>query len=176
MLVTVCKFAGSLCVMAAAIAFGEWKARALGWRVEELAQFERSLTLLSAEITYSRALLPYAFQAVAGRLEQPLEELYRRAASDLLAGDERSAGEIWESALAAVYPQTSLTAADREILAGLGVSLGISDQEGQLEQIGLTRQHLEIALQGAREKRLRNEKMWRYLGLAGGAAVVILLL
>jgi len=54
--------------------------------------------------------------------------------------------------------------------------LGVSEQEGQLKQIGLTLQHLELALETAREQRQRNEKMWRYLGFAGGAALVILLL
>ena len=176
MLAAACKLAGLLCVAAAAIIFGESKARALGRRVSELEQFERSLKLLSVEISYSRALLPYAFEAVARQLEPPLGDLYRAAAAALLSGDERSAREIWESALAGIYPHTSLTAADREIVSSLGISLGMSDGEGQLKQIGLTRQHLEIALQTAREQRQRDEKMWRYLGLAGGAALVILLL
>lgn len=170
------KLAGSLCIMAAAVLFGESKARTLVRRVGELEQFQRSLKLLTVEISYSRALLPYAFQSVARRLKPPLGDLYRTAAGALLNGDERSAAEIWEEALAAVQPRCSLTAADREIVSGLGVSLGVSDQRGQLKQIGLTLQRLEIALEEAREQRRRNEKMWRYLGLAGGAALVILLL
>lgn len=172
----ICKAAGSLCVLAAAGAFGESKARSLALRVRQLQQFQRSLKLLSAEITFSRALLPYAFQAVARRLEPPLRELYRQAADALLAGDERSAGEIWESAAAKMFPQSALTPADREIVSGLAVSLGVSEQEGQLKQIGLTLQHLELALEAAREQRRRSEKMWRYLSFAGGAALVILLL
>lgn len=176
MLMPFCKAAGSLCIVAAGMIFGESKARALGRRVRELEQFQRSLKLLEIEISFSRTLLPHAFQAVGRQLEPPLKELYRAAAGKLTAGEERSAREIWEDALAGVYPQTFLTAADREIISGLGVSLGVSDQEGQLEQIGITRQRLELALETAREQRKRNEKMWRYLGLAGGAALVILLL
>ncbi len=174
----ICKVAGSLCVLAAAGAFGESKALSLELRVRQLQQFQRSLKLLSAEITFSRALLPYAFQAIALQVEAepPLGELYRHAAAALLAGDERSAGEIWESAVAHIFPRSAFTPADREILSSLSVSLGVSEQEGQLKQIGLTLQHLEIALEAAREQRRRNKKMWRYLSLAGGAALVILLL
>ncbi len=171
-----CKLAGALCVMAAAAAFGETKARTLALRVKQLQQFQRSLKLLSAEITFSRALLPYAFQAVACQLDPPMCELYRQAAANLLAGDERSAREIWDSAVASIYPQSSFTAADLEIVSSLGISLGVTEQEGQLKQIGLTLQHLEIALETALEQRRHNEKMWRYLGFAGGAALVILLL
>lgn len=170
------KIAGALCVMAAAALFGETKARALSRRVAELEQFQRSLKLLAVEISFGRALLPYAFETVARRLGPPLGRLYESAAARLLAGDERSAREIWEAAIAEIYPRSALTPGDREIVSSLGVSLGISDQEGQLKQIGLTLQHLEIALEEARDKRQRNEKMWRYLGFAGGAALVILLL
>lgn len=176
MLVPTCKLAGALCIMAASATFGESKARTLARRVKQLEQFQRSLKLLSVEISFSRALLPYAFQAVARKLEPLLCELYDVAAASLLAGDERSTSEIWDGAVAEIYPQSSLTPADREIVSSLGVSLGVSDQEGQLKQIGLTLQQLELALETAREQRQRNEKMWRYLGLAGGAALVILLL
>lgn len=176
MFMVLSKVAGSLCVISAGVIFGESKARALGHRVRELEQFQRSLKLLDIEISFNRALLPYAFQAVAGQMEPPLDRLYRGAAGRLLAGEERSARAIWERALNEIYPQTHLTAADKEIVSSLGISLGVSDQEGQLKQIGITRQHLELALETARELRKRNEKMWRYLGLAGGAALVILLL
>ncbi|HPU00261.1 MAG: hypothetical protein GX890_04740 [Firmicutes bacterium] len=176
MLELACKLTGTVCIMVATVAFGEAKARALALRVRQLQQFQRSLKLLSAEIAYSRSLLPYAFQAVARQLEPPVSELYRSAAAKLLAGDERSAGEIWESAVAEIYPQSAFTGADLEILAGAGVSLGATDEEDQLRQIGLTLQHLELALETALEQKRQNEKMWRYLGFAGGAALVILLL
>ncbi|HOA35300.1 MAG TPA: stage III sporulation protein AB [Bacillota bacterium] len=176
MLELTCKLTGALCIIAATAAFGETKARALALRVRQLQQFQRSLKLLSAEITFSRALLPYAFQAVARQLEPPLSELYSNAADNLLSGDERSAREIWESAAADIYPHSSFNAADMEIIAGAGVSLGATEQESQLKQIGLTLQHLEVALEAALEQKQKNEKMWRYLGFAGGAALVILLL
>ena len=131
MLQLICKGVGSLCVLAAAATFGETRARTLASRVRQLEQFERSLKLLSAEITYSRALLPHAFQAVARRLDSPLCELYGGAAAALLAGDERSAREIWGGAAANIYPQSDFTAEDLEIVSGLGLSLGVSEQEGQ---------------------------------------------
>ena len=98
----ICKIAGSLFVLTAAAAFGEAKARDLAHRVRQLQQFQRSLKLLNTEITFSRALLPHAFQAVSRRLEPPVSELYSLAASALLSGDERSAREIWDSALAEI--------------------------------------------------------------------------
>ena len=72
MLMPACKIAGSLCVMAAAAIFGETKARTLSRRVQQLEQFQRSLKLLSVEISFGRALLPSAIETVARRLGPPL--------------------------------------------------------------------------------------------------------
>ena len=63
-----------------------------------------------------------------------------------------------------------------EVIKALGVSLGESRKEGQLTQIELTAKRLEFLLHEAQGDRTRNERMWRYLGLLGGAALVILLL
>ncbi len=57
----------------------------------------------------------------------------------------------------------------------LGTSLGgMVDREGQIKQIGLILSLLEDALHHAEEKRRRNERMWRYLGLLGGLVLVII--
>jgi stage III sporulation protein AB len=170
------KLAGAACVIGAAAAWGERKARSLAQRVEHLRQLRRSLALLAAEISYARSVLPYAFQAVAKRSAYPARELFLAASEMLLAGGEAGARQIWKQAAERVLPGSCCSAADREIIAGLGASLGVSQQEGQLNQIRLTMQHLDSALEEAQDQRERGEKMWRYLGFAGGAAVVILLL
>jgi stage III sporulation protein AB len=170
------KFVGAACIMGAAVAFGESKARFLEQRVRQLQQFQRSLKLLTAEITFSRSLLPAAFMQVSKQSDPPIRELYGCAADLLSAERELTAREAWEQALGRVYPQSSFIAADREIIGSLGVSLGVSQQEGQIKQIQLAEQHLSFALEAARENRQRQAKLWRYLGFISGAALIILLL
>lgn len=170
------KFVGAACILGAAVAFGENKARFLEQRVRQLQLFQRSLKLLTAEISFSRSLLPAAFVQVSKQSDPPVRELYGCAAELLSAGRELTAREAWEEALDRVYPQSSFTAADREIIGSLGVSLGVSQQEGQIKQIQLAEQHLSFALEAARENRHRQAKLWRYLGFISGAALIILLL
>ena len=170
------KFAGAACIMAAAAAYGESKARFLELRVRQLQQFQRSLKLLATEVSFSRALLAEAFKTVGSRCEAPVRELYLAAAGLLLSGKELGAREAWREAVKQVYPKTCFTPEDREIIESLGVSLGISGQEGQLKQVQLTGQHLDFALEGARDNRERQARLWRYLGFISGAALVILLL
>jgi stage III sporulation protein AB len=170
------KIVGAACILGAAVAFGESKARFLEQRVRQLQQFQRSLKLLTAEISFSRSLLSDAFRNVSGQSEAPIRELYGCAAEILSAGREQTAREAWEEALRRVSPQASFTASDREIIGSLGVSLGVSQQEGQLKQIQLAEQHLSFALEAAREDRQRQARLWRYLGFISGAALIILLL
>lgn len=170
------KLAGAACIMAAAAAYGEFRARTLVQRVNQLQQFQRSLKLLAAEIAFARSVLPYAFKTVGGQCSSPVREIYLAASEALLAGEEVSAGVAWREAVLQSYPKSCFTAADREIIESIGVSLGVSEQEGQMKQIQLTSQHLEFALEEARDNSRRQVKLWRYLGYISGAALIILLL
>jgi len=176
MAVIICKLGGAICIMAAAMWLGESKARSLGLRVRQLQQFQQSLKLLAAEVAYVNSILPLAFQKVSRQTGFPAKEIYSTAAGILSTRDDLTAQEAWESALSQVSPKTCYTGLDLEVIKGLGVSLGESQKEGQLTQIELTLKRLEFALHEAQEDKSRNEKMWRYLGLLGGAALVILLL
>lgn len=170
------KTAGAACIMAAAAAFGENRARTLEGRVRQLEQFQRSLKFLTTEISYARSLLPAAFTTVGRQCAAPVRELYLNAAELLTAHPELSAGKAWKQSLSRIYPQSCFSALDREIISSLGDSLGVSQREGQLKQIRLVEQRLSFALAKAREERERQARLWRYLGFIGGAALVILLL
>lgn len=170
------KLVGSACIMAAAVIYGEHKSRALDLRVKQLQLFERSLRLLVAEITYARSVLPQAFRTVGRRIEAPVGRIYLKAADFITAKWENTPGDAWLEAVKVCFSQTSLASSDKEIVESLAISLGVSQQEGQLKQVHLTSRHLSIALEEAEEERGRYGKLWRYLGLVGGAALVILLM
>lgn len=176
MSVTWLKAAGALCILASAAAFGEIKARSLAARVRHLQQFQQSLGLLSAEVSFTRTPLPEAFEQVAGQVDRPVGELYRAAAGRLKPGSRLTPREAWQASVREILPQTCFSPGDGEIVASLGVSLGSGRQEDQLRQIQLVARRLESVLPGAMENKLRGERMWRYLGALGGAALVILLL
>ncbi len=170
------KAAGALCVFFSAAAFGEFKAHVLATRVRHLQQFEQSLGLLCGEISFTRTPLPEAFVRVAGQLEQPVGQLYRIAAGYLQPGSNLTPREAWQTSLEEIRSQTCFTPGDGEIIASLGISLGFSRQEEQLEQIRLVTRRLENILPEAMENKQRGARMWRYIGVLGGAALIILLL
>ncbi len=162
--------------MIAAVWLGESKVRILRQRVRQLQLFQQSLKLLATEVAYAHSILAVAFLRVSRQTSFPVEEIYSTAARMLDSGQDLSARQAWSSALNQISGKTCFTEKDLEVIGSLGVSLGESRKEGQLTQIELILKRLEFVLREAQEDKARNEKMWRFLGLTGGAALVILLL
>ena len=171
----VIKIAGAACIMAAAAAYGELKARRLAQRLNQLQQFQQSLKLLAVEISFARSVLPEAFQAVGGQCAPPIRDLYRLAAEALAGSRELSAGEAWCEAVGRIYPASSFTPADREIIKDRRLAR-CKRAGGTAAADPVNRAAPGACPEEARDDHSRRAKLWRYLGWLGGAAIVILLL
>jgi len=166
---------GAACVLVSTSLWGEMKARSLGWRLNQLLDLQQAFRLLSTEISYTATPLPHAFERIGGRIKGTIGEIFSQASQNMWSSKERGtgAGEAWMQALKQYSGETFLSAEDIKIAEQLGVSLGLSDREGQLKQIQMVSQQIEYALKEARDERNRNERMWRYLGVLGGLALII---
>ena len=71
---------------------------------------------------------------------------------------------------------TNLLPKDKEVLNGLGKLLGQTDIEGQINQIKLVDDFLNIQIQEANEAKNKNEKLYRTLGMVAGLGIVIILI
>ena len=164
---------GAVCILTSTALWGEMKARSLGLRLTQLQHLQQALRLLATEITYTATPLPHAFQRIGNRVRGPVGEIFIVAADYMKNHDEMSAGDAWKQALQQKSEKTFFTGEDLKVAEQLGVSLGLSDGEGQLKQIHMVSQQLEYALEESRHARNRNERMWRYLGVLGGLAIII---
>ncbi len=84
-----------------------------------------------------------------------------------------SPSTLWSDA---VKRDTSVPKAAREILCSLGSVLGTTDKAGQLSAIALHRERLLQAAGESRERTLRQGRLYRSLGMLGGAMAAVLLL
>ncbi|MBC7105298.1 MAG: stage III sporulation protein AB, partial [Firmicutes bacterium] len=87
-----------------------------------------------------------------------------------------TAGEAWQRALAEWRGEGRLRADETAILDGLGTCLGRSDREDQVKHLRLAREQLELCLRRAEEEAARGVRLWSYLGLTAGPALVLLML
>ena len=96
-----------------------------------------------------------------------LRSIGRRMAPD------RPPGPLWQEA---VQADAQVPACAREVLCVLGCALGTTDTEGQLAVLHLCSERMALAASGCRERYARQGRMFRALGLLGGAMAALLLL
>ena len=84
------------------------------------------------------------------------------------------AGDAWEKSIDS--SNIMLLQDDKEALKSLGKLLGKTDIEGQISQIRLVNNFLDIQIEEATESKNKNEKMYKKLGLIVGIATVIVLI
>jgi len=83
-------------------------------------------------------------------------------------------GEAWHYAIE--NSNTDLTKEDITILYNLEKLLGKTDVEGQLNEIELIKQFIEVQIKKSEEEQSKNEKLYKTLGVVVGLAIVIVLI
>lgn len=85
-----------------------------------------------------------------------------------------SAGFAWDKAIE--ESNHNFKKEDKEWLKGLGKLLGKTDVEGQVNEIEIVDQFLDLQIEKAEKEQLKNEKMYKTLGFVAGLAIVIILI
>lgn len=170
------KLLGASMVLAAGWLIGLQAASNLARRPGELRDLQSLLQMLETEICYSATPLTEAFRTVARHGRSRVAEIFAEAADVLEAGEGGTAGEALGVALQQVYQKLALERSDAEILLSLGAVLGASDRDDQKKHLALAGERLKREEAAAQEARLRYERLYRYAGALGGAALVLLLI
>jgi len=145
-------------------------------RVRLLEELLMALELFRTEIDYGLTPLPQAFRNIGSRVEKPLGDVFLKCSSYMQKNEGLSAWECWNKALGETQEYLKLSPSSLEYLRRLGNIWGRGDKEGQLRQLSLMQELFRQALKEAQEHRNKNEKLWRYLGLIGGAALAIFIM
>lgn len=164
----------AVAVCGAASAWGYLVARQLAQRPQDLAGAAAALEVLRTEIAYARTPLPGALRQAALGAGDPVAALLRTVAGQLEAGSGRSAQQAWDEALAVLDLRSAWTPADLGVLARLGHALGRSDAAEQERHIALCVERLRQLEAEARTASDRQGRMWRYLGVLAGVALVLM--
>jgi len=168
--------AGIACVCTGTGGWGYLIARQLRRRPEELASAQAALQALRTEIEYAATPLPEALDRAASVTRGPAATLCRAASRRLNAGSGVSAAEAWGDALRETDARSSWDASDLVALGRLGGALGTSGTSDQVRHIVLCVGRLRAAEVEARVGAERQARMWLYLGVLAGAALVLVTL
>lgn len=168
------KSLGSVLVVGAGGVAGFAMAGRLESHLRELQRLEAALLCLEGEISYSLTPLPEALQRAGERAGGAIGALFERFGALTGFSQRRTAVEALHEALAGCGDGVS--APVKELLVDLSLYLGTSGHKEQSRFI-------EMSIDKAKRLRLQFEdecrkqaKLYRYLGLLGGACVAIILL
>lgn len=169
------KMLGATLVIAATSWAGFEAAQRFQQRPRQLRELQSCLQMLETEINYGLTPLPKALEKVAESMEGPIGDFCCAVKSELLANQGVTMRDAWHKGLDLLGKHCALTECDQNILRNLGTTLGISDRHDQIKHLKLAMSQLAAAETMAWEEKMKNERMFRALGILGGLAVVILL-
>ena len=164
--------AGILLIVLSCSMIGMLLASNLSARLRRLESCLSLLSEISGRLEYLQPTMYSLITSLAG--QERFEQLVflRQCAQSMQAG--RPFSSSWASALDECSHQ--LGREEAAILASLGDILGRSDLESQLSALALAKQQLEQRVDTAREKVLTQSKLYRSMGVLGGAAAAIILM
>lgn len=162
------KLLGILCLVLACTGAGIYAARKLK---KEVTAFEQLISLTEQCASVIRCQSPELAELLRQLGEMGQFHFPDAVRRGLAPGVSPSV--LWRSA---IWNDSAVPKAAREILCSLGEVLGTTDLPGQLSAIALHQERLERAATESRERCLRQGKLYRSLGMLGGALLAILLL
>lgn len=145
-------------------------------RVKEIEDLISAIDLLETRVKYTYDTIADSFDFVANNMKTKAYRIFMITSSLLLENKNMSAGDILKRVIDEESIFLSLTKEDREVLKGLGTSLGQMDLEGQLKNIILIKQLLENQLNDALEQKNKNFKLTRNMGVFIGLIIMVILI
>lgn len=170
------KLLGSLIVILSSTFLGYALANECKNRPLQLRELQGLLQMFENQISYLSDVIAEAFERISRIGGSDVCIFFSRTVELLKEDKTLNASQAWEKAVNDNIRKTSLNQEDKDILLAFGKILGSSELEGQIKNIRLTMTQLKLQEEKAEASRVKNEKMYKSLGILGGIAVVIVLL
>ncbi|MBS4007818.1 MAG: stage III sporulation protein AB [Clostridium sp.] len=171
------KWAGAVLIVLATALLGNQKAIQMKQRVKQLEEFRLAMRLLMAEIGYTATPLPRALEYVQNRLaDERVKQFFAEIVRQLGRPEVGDASLAWLRAIETFRGQLALRTDDWPLIKRAAAGLGGLGRESQLKQLEAVEIQLASHNSMVAANCVRSERMWRYLGMLGGAALVIILL
>lgn len=168
------KLLGAFMIVFACMMIGRLQARKLSDRPGQIRRFVRLLGQLETEISYGFTPLPDALHKLGKQSAEPfaglLSEIARR-----LDKEDQAVLDVWQQIVERQWHRTAMRGGEKDIIVGLGSTLGTTDREDQIKHLRLAAKQLDSMEAEAAEERRKYEKMWKSLGLLGGALIAVIM-
>lgn len=169
------KMVGAILIVAVSTLFGFLQAMQYAGRPKQIRQFIQIFQQLESEIVYGSTPLPEACRRMTEQIQGAPSSLIRKVLHRLEDEHAESLPEVWNEVMAEEWKQTAMHEREQQTVIQLGQMLGMTNREDQTKHLKLAVQQLKMEEKVALEEQERYEKMWRSLGVLGGAFIVLVM-
>ncbi|SHE94864.1 stage III sporulation protein SpoIIIAB [Clostridium fallax] len=145
-------------------------------RLVQLKNLEDSLMTLEHQITYVMTPLPDGIKYIAEKSKKPLQDYYMEVYKIIESGRADSPYEAFVTAYDKEKNNLNLKEEDMEIVFDFGKNLGQTSVEGQQKIFTLILERIKKQIKFKEEECVKNEKLYKYLGVCSGIMIVIFLI
>lgn len=143
-------------------------------RLQQLKNLYLAFQLLETEILYASTPLPAAMKKVGEKANKSISSFFTDTSRILNSKMGFSIEEAWTKAIENNFKFTALVWEDKEVVIDFGNNLGCTDRENQGKNFQLAYLQLKKQQEAAEYLRMKNEKMYKSLGILIGIAIVII--
>lgn len=170
------KLMGSVLIMAACIGYTGYLLEKQKAHQDVLQSLISMLDLLSGKLRYERMTMGEALAGLNKKYHGAVGGVMGRIADRLMAGVSENLEGIWRAEFTAAGKELMLTEEELDIVLETGKNLGYLDVEAQTGHLKNCRTRLERRLEIVRKEAAEKRRVYRYLGMAVGVMVILVLI
>lgn len=140
-------------------------------RVNELKEFKSIFNIMKTKIKFTYEPLREIFLQISKDNNTKIEKIFGQMACQI---QYEQVEKVWSTAIQKA--DISINQEDKNIIKKLGKLLGQTDVEGQISEIEVTENFLDMQIEKAEDEKKKNQKMYKTLGVVLGLVFVIILI
>lgn len=157
-------------VFLSATLIGKYISQKYKFRLDELEEMKNALNIFKSKIKFTYEPIPEIFKEISLNASKNISNIFDIAIKNM---KKDNANIAWEKSVDECV--TNLNKEDKQVLKTLSKLLGQTDSEGQISQIEITQNFIDVQIKNAQEEKQKNEKLYSRLGTTIGLAIVIIL-
>lgn len=165
------KFADLMLIILVCTYMGFYKSQKFSSRVKDLKDFKSSLNIFRSKIEFTYEPIKDIFEEISKVVYQNSDNIFKDFCK-FESNEDTSL--LWNKAVQ--NSKLNFKNDDREVLNLLGKMLGKTDKQGQISQIDLVDSFLDKQILMAEEEKVKNEKLYKTLGIVSGLTIAIVLI
>lgn len=170
------KIIGAIVLLIASISYGFLLSNDFIKRINCMEKFYNSLIMLKGEISYNNSGIKCAIENISQNDDSLIGRFYKKVLEVFQDGNT-SIKEAWNiSAEDILKKEHILKNEDITLIAELGLTIGVTDRETQINNINYIMEKAKTLISGLMEIKEEKCKIYKMLGVVAGMFITIIII